>query len=80
MNTKINKMTYLFPRSIILVFRQSFDLAMLVTNTCLVAEWNLMPTIRGYVTQNKTKGYWTSRKSRLKNSLRYMAPLNYDRN
>ena len=50
-------MTYLFPRSIILVFRQSFDLAMLVTNTCLVAEWNLMPTIRGYVAQNKTKGY-----------------------
>ena len=30
---------------------------MLATNTYLVAEWNLglMPTIRGYVTQNKTK-------------------------
>ena len=59
-------MKYLFPRSIILVSRQSFGLAMLATNTCLVAEWNLMPTIRGYVTQNKTKGYWTSRKSQLK--------------
>ena len=32
MNTKINKMTYLFPRSIFLVIRQSFDLAMLATN------------------------------------------------
>ena len=31
-------MTYLFPRSIILVIRQSFDLAMLATNMCLVAE------------------------------------------
>ena len=30
-------MTYLFPRSIILVIRQSFDLAMLATNMCLVA-------------------------------------------
>ena len=41
---------------------------MLATNTYLVAEWNLglMPTIRGYVTQNKTKGYWTLRKSQLK--------------
>ena len=63
MNTKINKMTYLFPRSVFLVIRQSFDLAMLATNMCLVAEWNLMPTVRGYVTQNKTKGYWTPRKS-----------------
>ena len=49
-------MTYLFPRSIILVIRQSFDLAMLVTNKCLVAKWNLIPTVRGYVTQNKQKG------------------------
>ena len=40
-------MTYLFPRFIILVFLQSFDLAMLATITYLVAEWNLMPTIRG---------------------------------
>ena len=31
-------MTDLFPRSIILVFRQSFNLAMLATNMCLVAE------------------------------------------
>ena len=31
-------MTYLFPRSIILVIRQSFDLAMLATNMCLVGE------------------------------------------
>ena len=52
----MNKMTYLFPRSIILVIRQSFDLAMLATNMCLVAEWNLIPTVRGYVTQNKQKG------------------------
>ena len=49
MNTKINKITYLFPLSIFLVIRQSFDLAMLATNMCLVAEWNLMPTVRGYV-------------------------------
>ena len=49
-------MTYLFPRSIILVIRQSFDLAMLATNMCLVAEWNLIPTVRGDVTQNKQKG------------------------
>ena len=25
----------------------------LATNTCLVVEWNIMPTIREYVTQNK---------------------------
>ena len=49
-------MTYLFPRSIILVYRQSFDLAMLVTNMCFVAEWNLMPSVRGYVSQIKQKG------------------------
>ena len=54
MNTKINKMTYLFPRSIFLVIRQSFDLAMLATNMCLVAEWNLMPTVRGSLS-HKTK-------------------------
>ena len=46
MNKKINNMIYLFPHSIIQVFRQSYDLAMLATNTCLVAEWNIMPTVR----------------------------------
>ena len=43
-------MTYLFTRSIILVFRQSF--AVFATNTCLVAE--TMPTIvRKYVAKQK---------------------------
>ena len=31
MNTKINKITYLFPRSIIQIFLQSFDLSSLLT-------------------------------------------------
>ena len=47
-------MTYLFPRSIILVIRQSFDLAMLATNKCLVAEWNLM--LEGMLHKTKQKG------------------------
>ena len=56
-NTKINKMTYLFPRSITrLIFWQSFNLSsltILVTHTCLMAEWNIMQTIWKCVTQNK---------------------------
>ena len=58
-NTKINNMANLFPRSITLIFRQSFDLSslltILTTDTCLVPEWNMTPTIRKHVKQ-KQKG------------------------
>ena len=57
-------MTYLFTRSIILVFRQSF--AVLATNTCLVAEWIRYNADNSSKVCRKTKGYWKSRKSQLK--------------
>ena len=52
-------MAYLFPYSITLIFRQSFNLSsllvILATRTCLVAERNIMSTNGKYVT--KQKGY-----------------------
>ena len=43
-------MTYLFPRSITLIFLQSF---IYLQSICFVAEGTIMPTIQKYVTQNK---------------------------